>query len=589
VLAVDDDDDDDDGIADSEQAVNVPGDDLVEVVVQADGAATPVQVTPLPGLRLLRNGRPLPTPLTLPVGELPAAIGVQATRPAVGGQPLSLLVTRGGTAKRITVHAVELALLDGHNQPLRPATFALGLSHRVTNDRTLPRSNGHEVKSGDLHDVRVQIVDTTARGKHLKARLQAVTATGQVRHAVELALERPRADMPFRSRFVRLVGDEVDRAARGVAGQVLQVALRDRVQIVYTTDEGVMRHGLRVGRPGDEQGPTTARQARLRVVVLRAYPGGPPVVGVDDASALRILRDEVAIANEIWLQCELTFGPPSEVAVQILDPPGPTLLSIADGDGLPARGGAVSLRADGQPIGPVEIPVGTSPAGTALLIAAAARKLDFDPLVTINPAAVFGAGPSADILIRRRNGALAHLEPVQGVPLTTDGQQRVRIGEVDLGDGLEEFDNMTAQSGTLEERALIKSLSDDDPSTIDLFIVNRFTHGTRQGEAFIAASSGPIVNSVVLDRNGLRQRQTAWTMAHELGHVLLNQPLHPDNVGADVPTLLMDSDNNRGTVHGPKRLSEAECQRMRHESETRARPPVIEPYDARPSVRRDRP
>jgi hypothetical protein len=211
----------------------------------------------------------------------------------------------------------------------------------------------------------------------------------------------------------------------------------------------------------------------------------------------------------------------------------------------------------------------------------ALHRAGFDAVVTVNPAAVFGAGPSADVLVRRRNGALVRLEPMQGVPLTTDEQQRVRIGEVDLGDGLEEFDNMTAQSGTLEERTLIKALSDDDPSTIDLFIVNRFTHGTRQGEAFIAASTGPIVNSVVLDRNGLRQRQTAWTMAHELGHVLLNQPLHPDNVGADVPTSLMDSDNNRGTVHGPKRLSEGECRRMRYESEVRARPPLIQPHDAR--------
>jgi len=114
-----------------------------------------------------------------------------------------------------------------------------------------------------------------------------------------------------------------------------------------------------------------------------------------------------------------------------------------------------------------------------------------------------------------------------------------------------------------------------------LFIVNSFTHGTRQGEAFIAASAGPITNTVLLDRNGLRQRQTAWTMAHELGHVLLNQPLHPDNVGSDLPMLLMDSDNNRGTVNGPKRLLANDCLRARYESSSRADPPLLRPYDAR--------
>jgi hypothetical protein len=118
--------------------------------------------------------------------------------------------------------------------------------------------------------------------------------------------------------------------------------------------------------------------------------------------------------------------------------------------------------------------------------------------------------------------------------------------------------------------------------------VNRFAHGTRQGEAFIAASSGPVLNSVVLDRNGLRQRQTAWTFAHELGHVLLNQPLHPDNFGADVPSLLMDSDNNRGTVHGPKRLLPADCLHVRHEAGARANPPLLVPYDARRGAPRER-
>src|SRR5262249_3940187 len=153
----------------------------------------------------------------------------------------------------------------------------------------------------------------------------------------------------------------------------------------------------------------------------------------------------------------------------------------------------------------------------------------------------FGAGPSADLLLRRRDGAFVQIEAIEGVPLTSDRQQHLAIGGVELGDGLEEFDNMTAQAGTLAERTLVKALSDDDPSSIDLFILHRFTHGPRRGEAFIAASSGPITNSVILDRNGLRQRETAWTMAHELGHVLLNQPLHPDNVGADLPMLLMDS------------------------------------------------
>ena len=585
LLAVDRDDDDMDGQPDCVQATAVPAEDLREVVVQP-GAGGAAQISTLGGLRVIRQGRHVPTPFTIAADELPAPLALQASQSSLGGRTLALIVSQGGRSDRVPVHAVELAVLAGDNRSLDDARDALALSHHVTNDETLPRGAGYEARSRDIDNIRLQVFDAAAQGKRLPAQLEAVTADGNtVRSTIDIELSRPNAGLPFRSGFVRLVGDEVDRTARGVAGQVLQVALRDRVRVVYRSALGEVRQGLRVARPGDESGTNAARFARLRVVVLRAYPSGPPVIGVDDLSALRIVRDELGIANEIWLQCELTFGPPSEVSVTIQDPPATGLLSVADGDGLPARGGVIQLRVEGQVLGPVETVHGAAPQDTALRIARALRRIGLLPTVTVNPPAVFGAGSSADVLVRRGDGFLAQLEPIEGVPLSTDPQQRISLGGVDLGDGLEEFDNMTATGGTLEERTLVKTMSDDDPSTIELFIVNRFTHGTRQGEAFISASSGPILNSVVLDRNGLRQRQTAWTMAHELGHVLLNQPLHPDNVGADNPALLMDSDNSRGTVNGPKRLLPGDCLRVRRESEVRADPPLLLPYDPRPSKR----
>lgn len=577
LAAVDRDDDDDDGNVDSQQSTGVPTADLIEVVIQPAGGAA--QIATLGGLRVIRHGSPVETPFTIAAEELPAPLLLQATAPSVGSHSVALLVTQAGRTDRISMHAVELALLDARNHPLSAAEDALAISHRVTNDRSLPRTADYAVTSSDPDNVRVQVLDSSAQGMRLSARLETVDRDGRVQSALELTLSRQQADTPFRSHFVRLVGDDVDRTARGVAGQVLKVGLRDQVRIVYPGPLGEVRQALRVGRPGSEDGPRSARRAVLRAVVLRAYPGGPPVIGVDDLSALRIVRDELALANEIWLQCHLSFGPPSEMAIEIVDPPGTSLLSVGDGDGLPARGGAIQFRVDGQAIGPLQIPAGATPLDTALRLSQALRAAGFAAQVTVNPPAVFGAGPSADVLVRRGNGELARVEAVPGLPLSGDPLQRISIGSVDLGDGLEEFDNMTATSGTLEERTLIKALSDDDPASIELFIVNRFAHGTRQGEAFIAASSGPVLNSVVLDRNGLRQRKTAWTLAHELGHVLLNQPLHPDNVGADVPSLLMDSDNNRGTVHGPKRLTPAECLRVRHEAGLRASPPLIVPYD----------
>jgi len=260
-------------------------------------------------------------------------------------------------------------------------------------------------------------------------------------------------------------------------------------------------------------------------------------------------------------------------------PPAAGFIAVANRDGLPARGGFIHLRVDGRVLQPIAVPMGSSATDTALHVADALRAAGFDAIVTVNPRTVFGAAPGADIVVRRRNGQLALIDAPSGLPITTDPQQRIELGAVDLGDGLEEFDNMTAASGTLEERMLIKTLADDDPSTIDLFIINRFTHGTRQGEAFIEASGGAIGNAVILDRTGLRHRESAWTMAHEIGHVLLNQPLHPDNVGRDRPWLLMDSDNNRGTVNGPKRLTPEECSLAR---DTVGAPPgVLKPYGER--------
>jgi hypothetical protein len=581
-VVVDRDDSDDDGTTDSEQAAGVPLQDSVEVVVPAlQKAAATISV--LGGLRVLRNGKPAPTPLVLPPDELPATLWLQATEPSTGSRSLSMMIAQGQAVTRRPLHAVELAFLDAQNRPLRAAANGLAISQRVTSDASLPRGADHGLTSRDPRNVRVQITDSSAIGKRIEARLESISPTGEVRHTLVLSLVRQDTSQPFRSRFVRLVGDHVDRDARGVAGQALLVALRDSVRVVYASSGASFSQAMRVSRPGDEASTIAARHASLRLFVLRAAKGAAPVIGTDDASAIRLMRDEITSANEIWLQCNITFGAPAEVPLEIADPPDRGFIAIANRDGLPGRGGTIQLRADGKMLPPIIVNAGSAASDTGLKIAEALRAHGFDAQVTINPKTVFGAASGADVVVRRRNGELALIDAAPGFPLSTDPQQRVELGVVDLGDGLEEFDNMTAASGTLEERMLIKTLADDDPSTVDVFIINRFTHGTRQGEAFIEASAGAIGNAVILDRTGLRHRETAWTMAHELGHVLLNQPLHPDNVGRDRPWLLMDSDNNRGTVNGPKRLTPEECAQARDIAGTPVG--VLKPFAERASAK----
>jgi hypothetical protein len=472
----------------------------------------------------------------------------------------------------------ELCFLDEANRPLVSAHAALHVSSFITNGPTLPAADDYAGRSRAASDVRVQVDDPKAAVGAF-ATLESRTAAGILRATLRVPLSRPAPGMPLRSAYVRLVADEVDGHARGAESRTLRVALRDQVRVRYLSGERVSERSLHVGRAGERDDADAARRANVVVHILRAFSDGQAVIGQDDASALSVMRQQLSAANEIWLQCNLSFGEPTEISMEVVAPPSATLLAVANEDGLPARGGgALRFRVEGASVGPIATRAGASPAATAQQIAEQLRALGYFAKVSENLPTRSAAGPSADVLVRKKSGAFVTISEEPGAPLSSDARQSLQIGAVDLGDGLQEFDNTTAQVGSLEERTLLKALSDDNPQSIDIFVVNQFTAATRQGEAFIADPPGPITNSVVIDRNGLRHAPLAWTLAHELGHVLMNDPLHPDNVGPDRPWLLMDADSGRGTVDGPKRLRPVDCQRMR-ETSRRARHPLLFAFD----------
>lgn len=587
VVAVDADDDDESDVVDAAQAARIPDDDAARLRITGAVAARGVRLrVEGPALRLLRDGAPVEGTLALSGRELAAAdVRLQAVRASRAAHDAAVIVEgEAGARLRIPATAVALGFLDAGNERMDPSRRAAGVSHEITNSATLPRGYDYEAGSGDPDNVRIEIFDAAATGDEIRAVVESLDPlTGQRRGAREaVILRRPGAGMPFRSPFLRLVGDRMDIEAPGVTDRVLQVALRDRLRIRYASGGGTVAQDLRIGRPGDEDGPLAARAGKLRIRVMRTRARGIPVIGTDDASALAIAREQVAIANEIWVQCSITFGRPELADVALLDPPPRALLAVGDGDGLPAAGGGtIRLRAGNQAIRPVTTRPGATPVQTALAIADALRAIGLRARVTENAPTEFGAGRSADVVVRDTSGALVALSPDGQSPLGTDARQTVRIGGVELADGITEFDNMTAASGTIEERSLLKMLGDDDPTTIDIFVINRFSLGTRQGEAFIEGDGGAIVNMLILDRNGMRQQREAWTQAHEIGHVLLNQPYHPDNVGPDRPWLLMDADNSLGLVTGPKRLGWDECHRVAVESGPLTVPALLSRHDAR--------
>jgi hypothetical protein len=87
---------------------------------------------------------------------------------------------------------------------------------------------------------------------------------------------------------------------------------------------------------------------------------------------------------------------------------------------------------------------------------------------------------------------------------------------------------------------------------------------------------------VLLDRAGIRARKSSLTLAHELGHVLMDMPGHPDDFGVDTPTILMDSDASEASPYGPRRITVDECVRVLRQAGPTARVPLLSPLTLTP-------
>ncbi len=158
----------------------------------------------------------------------------------------------------------------------------------------------------------------------------------------------------------------------------------------------------------------------------------------------------------------------------------------------------------------------------------------------------------------------------------------MRIGSVDLSDGLQHFTDMDAMAGTLEERTLLKAFDDGDPRSIEVVVVPLFAGGGRIGESFIGSDLSSVRNVVLLDRAGIRARKSSLTLAHELGHVLMDLPGHPDDYGVDTPTQLMDSDAADASPFGPRRITLDECARVVRQAGPAARVPLLTEWPITP-------
>jgi hypothetical protein len=393
----------------------------------------------------------------------------------------------------------------------------------------------------------------------------------------------------FASDPIRFVIDDVDRRHALAAGRSIRAELGGAIVL---RRDGKKEQAIRVlGPRTGPEGPIGRLRATVRPFVLRVAPGAAPSIGGSDAGAALAVRAELLQASAAWSECGVTFGPPDEMAPHIVDAPPAHLLAVGDDLGLPASGGGhVRVRVDGRRIVDAATRAGDSPLAVARRVAEAVGRAGFQAIVSENARVSSAASSSVDVSVRTAGGVPVRLEPVApGEPISDDATLTVRIGSVDLADGLAHFSDADSVAGTLEERTLLKALDDGDPTTIEVVIIPFFTGGGRIGESFIRTDRSSLRNVVLLDRAGVRARRSSLTLAHELGHVLLDVPGHPDDYGVDTPTRLMDADAADASPFGPRRLTLAECARVVRESGPSARSPLLREWAVSPLAYPDAP
>jgi len=577
-LVADRDDDDANGVPDGEESLVAPGARVDTVAL--DAAWVGAKVTATSGAehaRLLVGGHPVPWGERVRRGS-----AVQGLSPGV----VEVEARRGDETRLVSMRVTAFGFRDGEGRDVD-----LTLSH-ASLDRAPPsRFTGDGAAAYDAPDpLRVFIV--TPSDVPPSVTLESVGPSGAHVDALEAPALRgvpcPEAGPRLRclaSDPIRFVIDEVDRRHALAAARSLRVELGGAVVL---RQAGGKAQAIRVlGPRKSPAGPIGRLRATLRPFVLRLAPGGVPAIGGNDAGAATALRAELANAATAWAECGVGFGPLDETAVYVVDPPPPHLLALGDDLGLPASGGRIRLRVDGRRV--VEVPTrrGELPVDVGGDVARAVERAGFVAVVSPNARVGSAAIPSVDVSVRDRRGGLVRLEQLDlGTPVSDDPTLAVRIGAVELEDGLAHFGDVDSVAGTLEERTLLRALDDGDPSTIEVVVVPYFTGGGRIGESFIGGDRTSLRNAVILDRAGVRARRSSLTLAHELGHVLLDISGHPDDYGVDTPTRLMDADASDASPFGPRRLTLAECARVVRESGPGARLPLLRDWPLAPLVYR---
>lgn len=475
----------------------------------------------------------------------------------------AMLGGRAGVAEPAV--QAELRVLDESGNVLGPAPLRASLA------RTLPPElGGPEPEEASL---RLLVVETPASVQEpvsvttLDARGNPLDAlTGLPSEPVPCPAGVAAGLVCRQTSPLRLVSDSVERAHPALSQRSVRAELGGVLRLGLGQQ---MRLELPVAAPR-ELGAAARYRARLRVLVLRRKRGGPPALGGSDAEAKRLMRLELANAAAIWGQCGIDLGLGSTSSIDVVEPPTSAIVEVGCGVGQPASGGLLRVALGSRQIA-LETHAGDSPASVALRLAEALKDGGKQPRVFENERAAADALPTAELLLEGR-AAERILSLGSGDPTLP-----LCLGRVDLNDGLKHFADGDAFSGTLEERALLRGLDDGDARTVEVVVVPSFERGERIGESFIVSPGSSLPNAVIVDRTAIAAGARSFALAHELGHVLLAMPGHPDDFGVDQSWSLMDSDVADATIFGPRRLPLSDCRRALTQTGPASLVPILEP------------
>lgn len=562
VLFADLGDEDDDGVADAAQAiVGAAASGALHVLSAAQGAKASVTALRGDAVRLLVEGRPAAAPAA---GKALSIQGVHAG---------SAEVELDGSVQGVDV--LEVAAFDEAGGRVDLATSHASFSRSTPAELALPDSSPEPdtdalswVVAGPAASLpdRVDVVSTRPDGARLDQLAQVALHPMSCPAGFGAGIECRG------TRLIRAVFDAVDRDHPSVTQRSLRAEVGGRLRVRIA---GRLAASIRVGGPRSSALGDLARyRGRLRVRVVRLSPGGDPPIGADAASAVALARAEVDIASQVWGQCGVHFGLAGDLDVAVVDPPPAHLVAVGCDLAQPASGGTLTLRAGKKRI-QLETRPGQTATEVASSLAAQLRRAGYVARISPNARTSPAAFRSVDVLVRDAHGGFVPLSADGDSPISSDASLTACLGEVDLADGVTHFSDYDAIAGTVEERSLIKAFEDDDPSTIEVIVIPTFATVGRIGESFIATDGGTGHNAILLDRVGIRAGARSYTLAHELGHVLLDLPGHPDDFGTDTAGLLMDADAADPSIFGPRRLPLSDCERALRQSGPGAPVPVL--------------